>query len=149
MQIDNLPLEFVVAVTSHYHCDTKIQGEKNMRRTLPFLVCAICLLSLVAACAKAEKPLIVAELLDFGEKYLLEIDYEQAIVQFTKVIEIEPMNVRGYTGMAEAYLALDQTDMAKSVLEQGLDMLGENESIVNMLEGIRKAEEAAHAELRK
>ncbi len=45
-----------------------------------------------------------AELLSLGEKYLSELDYEQALVQFLKVIEIEPMNERAYLGVQ--YLAV-------------------------------------------
>ena len=52
------------------------------------------------------------ELLNLGEKYLLELDYEQAIVQFTKLIEIEPKNARAYTRLAEAYIGMGNTDKA-------------------------------------
>ncbi len=45
-----------------------------------------------------------SELLSLGEKYLSELDYEQALVQFLKVVEIEPMNERAYLGAAEAYI---------------------------------------------
>jgi len=48
--------------------------------------------------------LSVAELLSLGEKYLLELDYEQAIVYFSRVIEIEPRNARAYVGRGTAYV---------------------------------------------
>jgi len=114
-----------------------------MKRALICLFCVVAALANLVACTKAEKAPTVTELLDFGEKYLLEMDYEQAIVQFTKVIEIEPMNARGYTGAAEVYLAVGQVDMAKNILEQGLALLGDDEIIVDMLVKIKKVEEAA------
>lgn len=74
-----------------------------------------------------DRPLTVAQLLDLGEKYLLESNYEQALVQFHRVIEIEPMNPRGYTRAAEAYIGLGQLDRAEQILHQGFDMTGDAE----------------------
>lgn len=108
------------------------QGEK-MKRTLLFLVVFIFLLSILGSCAKPEQPLSAAELLDLGEKSLLVLNYEQAVVQFLKVIEIEPMNPRGYTGAAEAYIGLEQIDKAESVLRRGLDVLPNNMEIKDKL----------------
>jgi len=85
---------------------------------------------------KADRPLTVAELLDLGEKYLRDLEYEQALVQFEKVIEIEPMNPRGYTGAAEAFIGLGEMDKAIEVLEKGFTLLPDNESIRLMLDEI-------------
>lgn len=73
-------------------------------------------------------------LISLGEKYLLEMDYEQALVQFLKVIEIDTMNPRGYTGAAEAYIGMGQSEMAKAVLEQGKEATGGDKSILNMMD---------------
>jgi tetratricopeptide (TPR) repeat protein len=98
------------------------------------------ILTPLASCARSGKPLTAAELLDLGEKYLLELNYEQAIVQFTKLIEIEPKNARAYLGAAEAYTALGRTDEAIAILEQGLAQLPNNEEILAMLEALRPPE---------
>ena len=91
-----------------------------MKKTISLLLCAVLILALVASCAKPAVPLSSFELLNLGEKFLLEFDYEQAIVQFLAVIEIEPMNARAYLGAAEAYIGLDDTPAAISILTQGL-----------------------------
>jgi hypothetical protein len=88
----------------------------------------------------ADKPLTAAELLDLGEKYLLELDYEQALVYFEQLIDTKPRNSRGYTGLAEAYTALGQTDEAIAILEQGLTQLPDNADILAMLEALRPPE---------
>ena len=72
-------------------------------------------------------------LLDLGEQYLLELDYEQALVQFLRAIEIEPMNARAYIGAAEAYLELGETDKAIAILEQGYERT-EDEEIKALLD---------------
>ena len=91
-----------------------------MKKLCALFLCLLVALSLATACASQDKPLTAGELLSLGEKYLLETDYEQALVHFTKLIEIEPMNPRGYTGAAEAYVALGEDEKALEVLQQGL-----------------------------
>jgi hypothetical protein len=81
------------------------------------------------------------KLLALGERFLLELDYEQAIVQFLKVIEIEPMNERAYLGAAEAYMGLGQTAEAIAILERGLAALPESAAIAAMLESLRPPQE--------
>lgn len=49
-----------------------------------------------------------SDMLQIADKYLKEMNYEQAIVEFQKVLEIEPMNVDAYLGLAEAYLSLGE-----------------------------------------
>ena len=98
---------------------------------------AFLLLLVLVGCAEpqSESPALTAtELLDLGEKYLLELNYEQALVQFLKVIEIEPMNPRGYTGVAEAYVGLGEIEKAVEVLEQGLEVLPDDETVREMLD---------------
>ena len=75
----------------------------------------------------------VAELLSLGERFLLEMNYEQALVQFLRVIEIEPMNARGYTGAAQALIGLGDIDGAIAILRQGYELTGDG-SIREMLE---------------
>jgi len=41
--------------------------------------------------------------LSLGDKYLTELNYEKAIVAYTKAIEIEPRNMAAYLNLAEAY----------------------------------------------
>jgi tetratricopeptide (TPR) repeat protein len=110
-----------------------------MKRVM-LLITALALLLPLASCSKAEAPLTAAELLDLGEKFLLELDYEQAIVYFTKLIEIEPKNSRAYIGAAEAYAALGRTDEAIAILDEGLAQLPDNVDISAMLEALRPPE---------
>jgi tetratricopeptide (TPR) repeat protein len=114
---------------------------KHIIKILTILFAAAMMFTSVLGCAKAPaQPLTAAELLDLGEKYLRELDYEQAIVQFTKLIEIEPKNARAYTGLADAYTALGRTDEAIAILERGLAELPDNAEILAMLESLRPPE---------
>jgi len=67
--------------------------------------------------------LSVAELLSLGEKYLLELDYEQAIVYFTRVIEIDPRNVRAFIGRGDTYVRWnEQFTLAQADYEMALEI---------------------------
>ena len=110
-----------------------------MKRIVPAVLCAILSLSLLSACAKPiESPISAAKLLNLGEKYLLELNYENALVQFLIVIEIEPINPRGYTGAAEAYVGLGDIESAVAVLEQGKRVLPDNAGIQSMMNDLQQ-----------
>ncbi|MDR0220969.1 MAG: tetratricopeptide repeat protein, partial [Lachnospiraceae bacterium] len=109
--------------------------------TAVILILAAILTALIVSGNREEPPLTVAELLDLGEKALLDLDYEQALVYFNKVIEIEPMTPRAYTGAAEAYVALGDTDSAMAVLRRGLELLPDNAEILAMLALLEPAPE--------
>ncbi len=106
-----------------------------MKKLLSIILAITITLTLFASCGKAEKALISAELLDLGEKYLLDLDYEQAIVYFNQVIEVEPRNSRAYMGAAEAYIGLGDTESAINILKTALDVFSDNEEVtIELLE---------------
>jgi len=82
---------------------------------------------LILLTPKSERSLTPQELLSLGNKYLSELDYENAVVAFSKLIEIEPRNPQGYIGLAEAYTGLGNIDKAIEILEQGLEATGDDE----------------------
>ena len=67
------------------------------------------LLALAAACGKSttEK---WQEQYDLGQQYLLEENYEGAIVAFTEAIEIDPNQADAYIGRGNAYILSGETE---------------------------------------
>ena len=68
----------------------------------------ICLVMIMAlfistACGKS-KEMNFQDYLDLGQKYLAEENYEQAIVAFSKVLELEPKALEAYEGLTNAYI---------------------------------------------
>jgi len=62
--------------------------------------------------------------LSLGEKFLLDMEYEEAIVAFNKAIEIEPKSTAAYIGLAETYISrLGDTDIdsANDALSRGYE----------------------------
>lgn len=59
-------------------------------------------------------------------KYLVEMNYEQAIIEFDKILEIDPMNVEAYLGKARAYYAMGDVDKAIETLKDGYEKTGDD-----------------------
>jgi len=105
-----------------------------VKKMLSLFLCTLLVLTLAAACAKpTQMPLTSAELMYLGEKYLLEMDYEQAVIYFTQLIELEPMNPRGYAGAANAYIGLNDLAGAEEILNEGVHRFPDNPEIQAVL----------------
>ncbi len=65
-----------------------------------------------------------SRLVSLAQKFLNDSDYERAIIEFDKVLAMDPLNVDAYIGKAEALAALGRSDEALEVLETALDMVG-------------------------
>ncbi|HEY8421091.1 MAG TPA: tetratricopeptide repeat protein, partial [Thermoclostridium sp.] len=73
----------------------------------------ICIIALVAVfTGSGSVSARVKKQIDLGTKYLLEGNYQEAVLAFEKVIRIDPKNVDARLGLAEAYIALDRTEDA-------------------------------------
>lgn len=68
--------------------------------------------------------------LSLGEKYLNELEYENAIQAYRKALSIDPMAEEAYIGMANAYIAQKDYENALAIIEEGIAMIGESEQLL-------------------
>ena len=73
----------------------------------------------LAACGKSVEQQI-EEQLQLGQKYLMEMKYDEAIAAFEKVISLEPKEFRGYEGLMTAYVETERKEEAEQVVSDGL-----------------------------
>ncbi len=106
--------------------------KKNNKKILIITITAITLVILVAVgvvliinVRSANREKALQEQLDLGNKYLNELDYEQAIVAYETAVEIDPMSVDAYLGLADTYVNMGDFDKAKEVLQKGYDATGD------------------------
>ncbi len=82
------------------------------------LAAVLTVMLLFTACSsgivRISKEAQVEEKLSLGQKYLNELNYEDAIIAFTETIELDPENIPAYMGRAEAYRGTEQYDEAKA-----------------------------------
>lgn len=101
--------------------------KSNVGIIIAVIVAVILLLAIVAGVfifvliggkeKRAEKKL------DAGNQYLKNSEYEDAIECFEKVVKLDPENSKAYIGMAEAYAALGEYDVAMDVINEGIDCI--------------------------
>ena len=83
------------------------------------------------------------EQLSLGEKYLKELNYEDAIVALNRAIEIDPRSPEPYLLLADVYIEQEDFDSAKKTLEEGYKATGGNEEIKKKQEEVKQKEEEA------
>lgn len=69
--------------------------------------------------------------MELGQRYLTEGKYEEAIVAFSKVIELDPNEIQAYTGVITAYLESGKTDEAGAMIETCLNHFEQTDIQVN------------------
>lgn len=74
--------------------------------------------------------------IELGNKYLDEFNYEMAIATFEEAIEIDPMSVEAYVGLAYAYIGMNDFESALEWAEKGYEMTGD-QSLKNMIDMIK------------
>ena len=112
--------------------DMKIESKNKLNKKLltdiaifSALVVVIAFSVFVPKTAEAKR---IEKQLNLGEKYLTELNYEQAEAAYLAVIEIDPRNVNAYIGLAEVYIAQGEYEKAEVILEDVLEVLGGDEA---------------------
>lgn len=93
-----------------------------MNRKIKFF-CILYLMLLLVACNKSIEQQ-VAEQLELGQKYLLEENYEKAVLVFEKVIELDPKQWDAYKNLAIAYEKKEDYLNAYASIERGIEAIG-------------------------
>ena len=84
---------------------------------------AILIIGLVIAMSPGGGADTAAELLTLGQRYLLELEFEQAIVMFTRVIDIDPRNVEALVGRGTAHILWQENiPAARADFERALEI---------------------------
>lgn len=65
--------------------------------------------------------------MDLAQRYMDELQYEQAIAEYEAAIGIEPNNAEVYQALADAYIAMGDYESALDALERGTAQIGSEE----------------------
>lgn len=99
-------------------------GKKNMLPVIGIAILAVVMavagIGIYAYNTPANR---LNRLLDLGEKYLSEMNYEQAAVVFQDALEIEPSCLQAYAGGIEAYKGLDDTASLQIFYQNAVDTM--------------------------
>ncbi len=120
--------------------NTQVVKKENKKVYLIiFIIIAILILAVVFGVILfvGGKKAKLDEQLDLGDKFLSELDYEQAIAAYDQAIEIDSKSVEAYVGMAMVYAAQNDYIKALEVLNKGYNETGE-EAITEVIGNIEK-----------
>ena len=90
----------------------------------------IVMLSSIFIYASVVKPQKYSEYIDLGNKYLLEENYEEAILAFEKAIKIDAKSTEARVGAAKAYIGNKELDKAIEILEEAQELDKTNETLL-------------------
>lgn len=60
--------------------------------------------------------------LDLGNKYLLEFEYDKAMLAYSKALQIEPRQMKAYKGLSDVFTAQNDIDSSINVLKKGISV---------------------------
>lgn len=95
------------------------------------LICALAMA--ITGCSKSPEELLSKQL-DIGQKYLDELNYEEAIVAYLKAIELDPKEEIAYLNLSWIYVEQEEYDKAIDLLDDALDNLPESKNILQIRE---------------
>ena len=101
-----------------------MKDKKKLKLTAIAMVIAIASLFIYKVTIA---PKLYDNYLNTGIKYLMDGNYEEAILAFDKAIKIEPKTTEARVYQAKAYIGNEEFDKAVNVLEeaQNIDMINE------------------------
>ena len=112
-----------------------MERKQKFRVVLYIIIAAVIAAAVIFAAAGSgmDSTSVLNEKLELGQKYLVELDYSNAVLEFTDAINIDPKNPDAYIGLAEAYIGTGDTEKAIETLESGYEETGD-ERIKKMLD---------------
>ncbi|KGK91390.1 hypothetical protein DP73_03745 [Desulfosporosinus sp. HMP52] len=103
-----------------------VKGGEKVKLSKKFIIIIATILVLIiggGAVYATNTPTAIAERqLKLGNKYLQEGKYQEAILAFQKVIEIEPKNIPARLGLGKAYIAAKEYSKAEAVLKEVISL---------------------------
>ncbi|MCM1538408.1 MAG: tetratricopeptide repeat protein [bacterium] len=75
-----------------------------------------------------------AEHMQTAQRYMDELQYEQAIAEYEAAIAIEPNNAGAYQALAELYVRTENYESAAEILNRGIEQTGAEELIARLEE---------------
>lgn len=106
------------------------RGFSSKKNIIIIILAAVLVLGLgagITAIAVTNSPSFkTSQGIELAERYLSEQNYEQAIVEYEKVLEIDPKNVDIYLGLAKTYEKMGNIDKVIEILREGYDQTGDN-----------------------
>ena len=117
-------------------CENRLPKKKNNKVIIIGIILTAIIAFVVGLIIYNSSDNSISEQLDLGQKYLEEQDYEQAVIAFNTVIEIDDKCIEAYIGLAETYIRMGEYDKALETASKGYELTGDESlsEYIDMLE---------------
>ena len=95
-------------------------AETRKRAALRLMAVFLLATMLLTACASGAPK--AADYLELGQRYLTEMNYSEAVAQFTEAIRLDPNDIQAYLGRAQAYEAMGEYEKALADYEMAAQL---------------------------
>ena len=99
------------------------------KRVISSLIVLGLLFIALTGCTKPVDAKAIEEKLALANKYVMDQKYEQAILTFQEIINIEPKLIRPYIGIAHVYLLEGKPDSAEKTLQDAIQVVDDKNGI--------------------
>ena len=99
-----------------------------MKKIISLILSLVMILSFTACGTKAEAGW--KEQYDLGIKYVNEAKYDEAILAFTKALEIDPKQAPVYISLAEVYVRQENYTAAQETLDKAITEIGQTDELL-------------------
>ena len=122
--------------------EVKVESKHKLnKKFLIFAIIGIVLVTIVAIASivpTSVRAKEVQEQLSLGDKYLAELNYEQAEAIYLAILKIDPKCEEAYIGLANVYIATEQYEKAEEILKKAEEQLGETQAIKEKREELER-----------
>lgn len=113
------------------------------------IVLTVVTLLIISIVAYSKSPSVrLQRQLDLGNRYLSEMDYENAIIAYETAIEIDADNLQAYEGLANTYIEMSDSENAIAIYEKAETIFAENfpaEDVAKLLDLYRAAAKESYS----
>ncbi|MCR5674989.1 MAG: tetratricopeptide repeat protein [Lachnospiraceae bacterium] len=136
----------------------ELKDKKKFPLWLPVAIAAALIIAIIAGVTiYSRSPAQQAKKqISLGERFLTELNYEQAVAAFSEALKIDPKNadagealVQAYLSWADALADAGDTEQAITILEQGIGQITDarlTDKLASMKERLAKEPESAASE---
>lgn len=87
-----------------------------------WLLCIVAIIVIAYFLYNNSASVKLSKALDLGQKYLNDLDYDEAIIAFNSAIAIDPNNFEAYIGLTDAYIGLGDMENATINLDKAYSL---------------------------
>jgi tetratricopeptide (TPR) repeat protein len=105
----------------------KLMSKKKIIISCVAVIALISIIAVVMIVNNNKSYNDLQKLLDLGNKYIAELNYEQAIVAFRNAIDIDPKCEEAYKALVDIYVEIEDYDSALEILQMAVENVDNTE----------------------